>query len=420
MPGALSLPTLQNWSCHSCGNCCRHHQILVTDAERQRILDQKWTDADGVPAGEGAFERAGGGRFRLAHKGDGACVFLDENNRCRIHAKFGEAAKPLACRVYPFVFHPTGERSFAVGLRYDCPSAAGNKGAPLKEQRRDLETLRDLVVPAEGGEGRKAPPVSAKERLDWDDTMRIVRRLRAIVCDADDVVTLPTRLVHALFVADMLGKATFDKVRGERLDELLNTLAWAAPHETVASAGQLEEPSGLAKAQFRLIVAQYAVRDTLGQSGMGYRLGKALAGFKMARGKGRTPDVQDGMGHVPFAELEQPFDGGKPAIERLMERYFDVKLSGMGFCGIGCHGMQVVEGFQDLALLYPVTMYLARWMARGRGETTVAVADVERAVAVVDHHHGRSPAMAMGNFRNRVRWLAYRGEVGKLIGWYGR
>jgi hypothetical protein len=103
-----------------------------------------------------------------------------------------------------------------------------------------------------------------------------------------------------------------------------------------------------------------------------------------------------------------------------MERYFDNKLSGMGFCGIGCHGMDVVEGFNDLALVYAVTMYLARWAARSRGAAAVDAADVERALAIVDHHHGRSPAMAMMNFRNRVKWLADRGEIAKLVAWYGR
>ena len=59
---------------------------------------------------------------RLNHRKDGACVFLGENNRCRIHARYGAEAKPLACRLYPFVLVPTGER-WRVGLRFACGTA---------------------------------------------------------------------------------------------------------------------------------------------------------------------------------------------------------------------------------------------------------------------------------------------------------
>src|SRR6188508_152333 len=108
----LSLPVIQNWDCHNCGGCCRQHQIEITEAEYQRIVDQKWTDADGVPAGK-VVVKAGGLlgklRYRLAHQVDGACVFLNEQGLCRIHAKFGEAGKPLACLVYPYAFHPAGK-----------------------------------------------------------------------------------------------------------------------------------------------------------------------------------------------------------------------------------------------------------------------------------------------------------------------
>ena len=417
MPSPLSLPALQNWSCHSCGNCCRHHQINISETEHQRILDQKWTAADGVPPGEGAFKKSHGA-YHLAHQPDGACVFLDANNRCRIHARFGEAAKPLACRTYPFVFHPTGHKSIAIGLRFDCPSAAANRGAPLSQQRRELQILRDLVVPAD--RDQKPPKISDQQLLDWDDTLRIIARLRALVCEDNAKTPLGTRLVHALFVAGMLGRATFDKIRGQRLDELLDTLITCAPLETVASLANVKEPSSLAKTEFRLTVAQYTAQDTTTRSGIGYRLGKALAGFRFARGRGQTPAMGPGLAKLSFAALELPAQGSTPEIDALLVRYFDVKLSGMGFCGLGCFGMSVVEGFQNLILLHPVILYIARWLAHGRGETHLAPADVERALTIVDHHHARSPIMAWPNFRNRIRRLADQDEISKLIAWYGR
>jgi lysine-N-methylase len=281
-----------------------------------------------------------------------------------------------------------------------------------------LRTLQDLAVP--DAAGFKPPAIAGAQRLDWGDTMRVVSGLRRIVCENETDTPLPLRLVHALFVAGMLGKATFDKVRGQRIDELIETLVTAAPLETAQSLDEIPAPSGLAKTQFRLIVAQYAVRDVQERRGIRYRMGKALAGFRLARGKGRTPTMRKDLRPVSFGDIEETFAGEDAEIDRLFERYFDVKLSGMGFCGLACYGWDVVEGFANLALLYPVAMYVARWVARGRGADSVEVGHVERALAIVDPHHGRSGAMAMGNFRRRVGWLAERGELAKLVGWYGR
>ena len=98
-----SLPTLQNWDCQSCSDCCRSYAVGVSEAERARIASQNW---EGIEAT--TFDKASGSHV-LNHKPDGSCVFLDESNRCRIHGKFGAAAKPMACRIYPFVLVPAGD-----------------------------------------------------------------------------------------------------------------------------------------------------------------------------------------------------------------------------------------------------------------------------------------------------------------------
>src|SRR5205085_48930 len=158
------------------GGCCRQHLIEVTVDERQRIESQHWTAAEGVPADRPLFVRLGlfpgSERYRLAHQPDGACIFLNEQGRCRIHAKFGEAAKPLACRIYPYAFHPAG-KSIAVSLRFSCPSVVANRGATLESQKRDLKALERLVVP-EGAERMPPPEISPRQRLDWPDTLHIV------------------------------------------------------------------------------------------------------------------------------------------------------------------------------------------------------------------------------------------------------
>ncbi len=135
-PGVI-LPILQNWSCHNCGGCCREHQIVITADEKKRIDKQKWTAADGVAVDQPLIVPHGRD-FRLNHQTDGACIFLDDQGLCRIHAKFGEAAKPLACRAYPYAVHPSGN-SVTVSLRFSCPSVVQNLGQPVAQQRQSLE-----------------------------------------------------------------------------------------------------------------------------------------------------------------------------------------------------------------------------------------------------------------------------------------
>src|ERR1700733_8286009 len=131
-PSRVEAPAGQNWSCHSCGNCCRNHMVVpLSPKEKERLEQQHWTAAEGVDPSKMIV--AGLNQYRLGHQADGACVFLDASKRCRIHAKFGEAAKPLAGRLYPLVIYPAGKKVL-VGLRFSCPSAAANLGKPLSEQ----------------------------------------------------------------------------------------------------------------------------------------------------------------------------------------------------------------------------------------------------------------------------------------------
>ena len=127
-PQHIEIPTMQNWSCHGCTDCCRDQLLIAISAEEKlRIENQNWTMADGVDPSKMIV--AGLNHHRLGHSANGACVFLDAAGRCRIHAKFGEAAKPLACRLYPVVIHPAGNK-LVIGLRFSCPSAAANRGFP--------------------------------------------------------------------------------------------------------------------------------------------------------------------------------------------------------------------------------------------------------------------------------------------------
>jgi lysine-N-methylase len=422
MPLALQLPTIQNWSCHNCGGCCRQHAVAITAEEHRRIVEQKWTAADGIPAGQPLFERVGlfpwSKWHQLAHQPDGACVFLDERGLCRIHAKFGEPAKPLACRIYPYAFHPAGKK-IAVSLRFSCPSVAANRGRTVVAQEQDLKALERLVVP-EGAERIPPPQISPGQSLDWHDTLKFVHQLDELIsANAGGVIA---RLLRALKVADLIGQSRFEKIRGPRVDEFLQIITEATAAEVPADPAQLPEPGGVARTQFRLLCAQYARRDTAGDHNQGWRIRWKLfrAAVRFARGPGLVPPVPGVFAEVPFTDLEREMGPLSAESDEALTRYLRVKLQGLHFCGAAYYNVPLVEGFQSLALVIPAVLWMARWLAVGQGRTKLETDDVLRALSIADHHHGYAPAFGQSGFRGRVRMLARTDDISKLAAWYGR
>jgi len=145
MGSECSLPVLmpslpnQGWSCHSCTRCCRTLVGHLTPAERARIDEQNWREELQVPP----YVKLGKS-WALNKHPDGACVFLGDDGLCLIHARYGEAAKPLACRIYPFSVRPV-PYSWRASLRFCCPSVQRSQGRPIADYRMWLtELVREL------------------------------------------------------------------------------------------------------------------------------------------------------------------------------------------------------------------------------------------------------------------------------------
>jgi lysine-N-methylase len=421
---SLELPTIQNWSCHSCSGCCRQHAIYLTDAEHDRIVGQNWTAADGMSAGQNVFVREGGWfgkpRWRLAHRPDGRCVFLDDRGLCRIHAKFGEPAKPLACRLYPYVYHPKGKQ-VVVSLRFSCPSVVRNQGRPLAQQSGELRELARQVVPA-GITQDRPPRLNERYAPDWRDILLVARELEASVAETNAPVGV--RLLRALTWLELLDSAQLESIAGERLAELVGLLRSAAAAELPDefTVDVLPPPSSIARRMFRLLAGQYARidSDSAGQRGMRNRFRLLTSAVRLAIGRGRLPQFAPQLPPVEFAALESPRGPVPAAAEEILTRYFLVKLQGLHFCGRAYYGVPLIEGFRSLALIYPVTLWLARWRSASRSGDGLTVDDVADALALADHHHGYSPALGTRSARSRVRTLHTLGDLPRLVAWYGR
>lgn len=435
---SLTLPVIQSWSCHNCGGCCREHVIEITEEEKRRIQKQNWKADDGIDMSRPVIQSLGSDRYRLAHRSDGACVFLNDDGLCRIHDRFGEAAKPLACRVYPYAFHPAGGK-LTVSLRFSCPSVVRNAGQAVTDRQQELTRLSTAVV---AGKNTKtvAPEIHTGsehglQQVPWGDFHQFLKALDEEVSDSS--VHFAVRLMRILSWLDLVQQSQFETIRGSKLTEFLQLVTGAS--RTAQPDNDLPEhrPSRLGRTLFRLLVAQLARHDTEAhrQAGLGYRFRLGMTAVKFASGFGTIPKLEGSSSVAtafgdPFADqsnlaakfhdLEKPYQGRTQEIDELFERYFRVKIQGIHFCGPGHYDTSLLLGFHNLALMYPATMWLARWRTAVRGGDQLQLEDVQAALATADHNFGYSPALAMKSSQARVQQLVKMQQLTALVEWYSR
>ena len=437
-PGVI-LPILQNWSCHNCGGCCREHQIVITADEKKRIDLQKWSAADGV-VDDRPLIVAHGKDFRLNHQADGACVFLDDRGLCRLHAKFGEAAKPLACRAYPYAVHPSGN-SVTVSLRFSCPSVVQNLGQPLSQQRQSLEHLAREIVPSNYTAPKPPWLGTIEQQITWPN----VTTLLAFVERGLTVgkASFAIRLSRVVSWIDLLEQTPEEAICGDQLGRLLPLLHEASVRALPDEDLPVVQPSSIARMMFRQWIAQLLRHDTelTARGGLMGRLRLLSEGVKFTFGRGRVPEMADPVSvrvafsradaksmdalavtnAMPtFSELENEYGGRNAEFNELFVRYFRVKLQGLHFCGPAFYNMSFIDGFRSLALMYPATLWVARMRAARDGRQTVTLPDVQAALATIDHNFGYSPALGMAASKKRIQQLAKMQQIPILCSWYSR
>ena len=410
----LTLPIDQNWSCHNCGGCCKQHGIVITEAERDRIASQGWTPADGVPEQWHVREKSltGPAWYRMAHREDGSCAFLDDRGLCRIHGKFGEEAKPLACRIYPYVFHPAGGR-MTVSMRFSCPSVARNLGRSVQRNRREVETIAKAVVP-KGAEQFPPPELTPGRPLDWASFHAVND---AILDELNsDAAPLGPRLLNLATWVPVLPKTGFERLGAADRDRTIAHLRQAAAIEVNRDREDWPQPGTVARTQFRLLAGQYARRDTYASktAGLRGRFELLKSAFSLATGRGGTGALRDGFGDVSIEAIDSADDPIPTEADAMIERLLRVKVRGLHYCGRPFYGQPFADGFAALLLLVPAIHWLARWAALTEG-TPLSVEHYVTATTSADHHHGFSPALAQRSFVKRVRFLRDSGQLRLLV-----
>ncbi len=416
------LPVVQNWDCHVCGSCCKEYVVTITEEERRRIESQGW-DKDTEIGDLPIFRKSGpwwARRYHINHRSDGSCVFLSEQGRCRIHEKFGYDAKPLPCRLFPFLLVPAGDH-WRVGMRFACPSAAANKGRPLTGHEDALRRFAAELAHREGIElqphdaNLAPPPLGAGQRVEWEDLFRFVKVMATLLRNRHD--RIERRLRKCLALVNLCRQARFHEISGGRLSEFLSIVTSGLDAEAPVDPASLCPPNWVGRILFRQAVALFSRKDHGPDSGIA-RQGRAallVAAWRFAVGRGAVPRLHAKLPETTFEKIEMPLGPLPEEAEEVLERYYTVKLESLQFCGSTNFHSSFWEGFEMLALTYPVIMWVTRAFAElPRGEA------VQRALTIVDDHFGYNRVLGSRRQRVSIRLLARTGELQKLIAWYSR
>lgn len=404
----------QRWSCHSCANCCRTLVEHLFDTECERIDRQGWADKLGVAP----YVRVGRGRV-LNKREDGVCVFLDEDNRCKIHAEYGEESKPLACRVFPFSVRPV-EGGWQASLRFDCPSVIASKGQPISQHRLWLtELVRQLdhKVPRRD----ELPCLQRGIRATVEEvnavTSRYFRWLRR------DELSMAQRLVGAARVATTLGAASFAKVRGPRFTELLDLLFGALPAECQTAP---EPPTARQQGMLRQLAFAHAEHVTVAEMRAGLlgrlrrRWQQLQSARRFRRGSGFVPPLPGFAGTVTFDTVEAVGVPSErtPDLEDLLFRYLAARIEGHSVFGQGYYGWPIISGLAALSLSLATAGWLARYAAAVAGRTSTTFEDIARSVGIVDRAATRLPVLGTMAERARLSYLLKDDGVVRLVHGY--
>lgn len=409
-----TLPLVEKWTCHNCSICCRGSTFILSDDDLERLRQQRWNEHPDY-RGKKILVRVGlfGRRYRLAKRPDGYCVFLTPEGLCRIHKEYGEPAKPLICRMFPYQPVPTDKEAIVTLRRY-CPSAAQGKGRPLEEQ---MDTVRELAALGHLAEQPTlAPPIIPRAGHSWDAFHAVAGVIGRIM--ADQQRPHVRRLVHALEFCQLLQQCHLAKLSRGKFGELLGLLEKSSGAEAAQRFEVRHPPGRLGAMVFRQVALEYMRLHPRLQlvATWGARWTMVRMAIAFARGRGKIPGIEPALGPATFEELENPLGHLDAAVLEPLNVYLETAAASRHYALLLRRPWSLVESFQALALAHAAALWLVRLGAAGREPQ---IGDVVDAVGAVDRGQG-DPTLAGWRHRRRITSLVRLHELSRLIVWYAR
>jgi Fe-S-cluster containining protein len=106
---------LSKFECLRCGGCCSISGFVrAIDEEIEEIADYLDLSPDAIRERYTTTMGLDGGTVAifLDHPGTTRCIFLDDENQCRIYA-----VRPAQCRTFPLEWRAAASHFYCMGLR---------------------------------------------------------------------------------------------------------------------------------------------------------------------------------------------------------------------------------------------------------------------------------------------------------------
>ncbi len=387
----------------------------VTAKEQRAIMDQEdWFATLGVESLFVDIDAPGFKDGALAKRADNSCVFLDSDNLCAIHRKYGLTAKPAACQLFPFVLTPFNG-SLKVGLRFDCAGVCrGNKEqGNLPDQIKDIRRIAKQIYPdglSEAQFEKALPAVYGKQKVSFAYFDKINTTIIENFITAD--MPLKNKLLWMVMFADHLEKVKWSSVSKDDIDGLISLLAEGTIREASKFTTQNQKPASKARVLFGQILyllsrsPEIITSEKIGKlQQLKKRFKDAAEIRKFGNSKGELPKLWPHWKDIDISQMEKPFGNMLNSSQELLERYIICRLAGLNYCGLNYYGYSMADGLYSLVLAICSINWLARLNAAMAGRDSLKFSDIESAVITTDSNNGYGTALNTGAAGLRLKYL---------------
>jgi len=385
-PGALRLPDGMQFDCHHSGRCCEDFWEIPIDRDSletirslplssisPKFLDpEHYTEPRLGRPGELALGRI-----------ERRCVFLTSGRRCVIHQNFGHAAKPQACRDFPFRYIETPGGVF-VGLSMACPSVRANEGRPIEEHRQELAanyatslSVRPVTDPIE---------LAPKVPVDFDTYERIESCLNDIL--RFETTALDDRLIGGFVFLQLLERAVteLEEPAGNAaatIRQLLELFRQSQYQRVRRIALKARGSRGLHRALLGLLVTYRSAFDQRRRGRLGQTAFLLWQYFRHMGGFGQLsmPPISRRVSKSRMRGARVDWDD--PYFVHRIERFVRHSV----FRKDLIVATPVIKGYGFLLLFVALIRWYTLAFAAARGEERVARLDLDEAIGVVEKYY---------------------------------
>jgi len=353
----------ERFTCQSCGRCCTMWTITVDAAKVEALRKHDW----GIPGDPFLPQRGAGDPYRIRMQG-GRCVFLDEEQRCRIHQKLGYAAKPEGCKAFPLHAAQIAGETY-LRLSFYCPAVTAGEGKRLVDQNKWLkETVRAA------GEIQRKGPLLLDEGIELSPRdLDAIEGALATLLEAEDA-PVQDRLAAGAALIARLRAAVGERGKGALLPGLEAARRDGLP--ALAEQGR----SGGSPARAGPVLALFLGQDCApgGLSRLGHFLGVRLANLGLCRLRSQLVGAKASYRAIRALAFDPPLPEAGAA---LLRRYLLHKLRARRTL---TGELTLASGFNLLCAAYGVASVLARLRAAAAGRSACEETDLRVAIQAAD------------------------------------